>query len=432
MRTALTIAGSDPVAGAGAQADIKAMAASGIHCASVITAVTAQNTQKVKSVFPVPADVVSAQLDAVLSDLDIRAAKTGMLYSPEIIEVVADTLEDKDFPFVVDPVKVATVGGSLHSGKDYVRAVKRELIPVCSLVTPNKAEAEALAGFEIRSDDDACEACELIGKDGTAVLLKGGHFDGRTVTDYLYISSGITRITNPRLRGEAGHGSGCALSAFITANLANGLDLITSVQEARKMIQKSIETQYPIGKGVPVVNTHVTLTRKEDGDMVNVLRDLDNAVSRIPKLMPPDLVPKEGMNIAYAAKNPKGPEDIAGIERRIFVRNGAVSKGGSAKFGAGEHLSYVLLEAMKTNPELRSVAFFGADAALAEDMRDAGLKVCVYKGKISQDAVATSVRAAADTCTSFPDAIIFKGKTDTVYLFGKGPREVVSRLEKSL
>ncbi len=431
MRTALTIAGSDPISGAGAQADIKAMGALGVHCASVITAVTAQNTRKVSAVHPIPAEFVSAQLDSVLSDLNIRAAKTGMLYNAEIISAVADAVEDQEFPLVVDPVMVATVGGSLYEG-EYVRALKKKLIPVCALVTPNRDEAEALVGFEIRTEEDAYEACEIIGKDGTSVLLKGGHFDSRTVTDYLYLSAEPTPIRNPRIRGKAGHGSGCVLSSFITANLANGLDLVSSVTEARKMIQKSIETQYTIGGGVPVVNPNVSLTKKQDGEMVGVLRDLDSAIAKMPKVMPPDLVPKQGMNIAYAVRAPKGPEDIAGVEKRIFVRNGYVAKGGSAKFGAAEHLSFVLLEVMKTNPDVRSAVFFNGDSALQDDMEYSGMKVCVYKGKVSENGIATSVRAALDTCKEFPDAIIFRAKTDTVYVFGKGPREIIGKLEKSL
>lgn len=129
MRTALTVAGSDSVGGAGIQADIKAMSSVGVHAASVITAVTAQNTCKVSDIFPMPADIVQAQLDAVLSDCDIKAVKTGMLYNAEIVGVVADTFEDHDIPLIVDPVMVATVGDDLYD-KTYVRALKEKLLPI--------------------------------------------------------------------------------------------------------------------------------------------------------------------------------------------------------------------------------------------------------------------------------------------------------------
>jgi len=415
------------------QADIKAMASVGIHAASVITAVTAQNTCKVDKIYPMPADMVQAQLDAVLGDCDIKAVKTGMLFNAEIVDVVADMFEDHIVPLVVDPVLVATVGDRLYDDT-YINALKRKLLPICELVTPNRHEAEVLSGVRIGSENDAAYACEIIGKEGSSVLLKGGHFDSKVITDYLYLNSEITRIRNPRLHRESGHGSGCAFSAFITANMANGLDLVTSVLESRKMVQKSIETQYQVGKGVDVVNTNVTLTKKQDSEMMNILRDVDSAVSKLMKIMPLDLVPKKGMNIAYAAKNAKGPHEIAGVDGRIFVHNGSLQKGGSVKFGVGEHLSFVLMECMKTNPDVRSVMTFEADRALEDDMGDAGLTVLSFKEKdVKGESAAETMRNILSSVKKFPDAIIVRGKETTVInLFGKGPREVVSKLEKSL
>lgn len=429
MKTAMTVAGSDPVSGAGLQADIKAMNSLGVHCASVVTAVTAQNTKRVSGIFPMGAEAVKAQLDAVLNDLDIRAAKTGMLYSEETVRIVADAVEDRDFPIIVDPVMVATVGGNL-STDGYVEALKKHLMPISALVTPNKQEAERIVGFKIRNEDDAAYACEIIGRDGSCVLLKSGTSDHRQVTDYLYLSSGITKIQNPRINGDSGHGSGCVLSSFITANIANGLDLVTSVYEARKMIQKSIAGQYRIGNGVPVVNPNVTLLKKDDADKVGILRDLDTSVQKLCRFMPFDLVPASGANIAYAVRNAKGPEEIAGIDGHIVMK-GSDLKGGKARFGAGDHLSYVLTEVMGTSPGTRSVAFFQGDDALVKDMRHAGFKVIVSDLKITDDTAAETIRSALGK-DQIPDAVVFRGKTCRVYVFGKGPREVVGKIDKSV
>ncbi len=428
MKTAMTIAGSDPVSGAGLQADIKAMNSLGVHCASVVTAVTAQNTRSVDGIFPMDPEAVKVQLESVLSDLDVRAAKTGMLYSEEIVRTVADIMEDREFPLVVDPVMVATVGGGL-STEGYAKAVKKYLLPISALVTPNKQEAEALVEFKIRNEDDAAYACELIGKDGTCVLLKSGVSDRRQITDYFYLSSGLNKITNPRLKEDSGHGSGCVLSAFITANLANGLDLVTSVYEARRMIQKSLMTQYRIGGGVPVVNPNISLVKKDDADKVTVLRDMDSAVSKLCRFMPLELVPPKGMNIAYATKNPKGPEDIAGIEGHI-VRNEGGLKAGKSKFGAGDHLSFILTDIMTTSPGTRCVAYFQGDLHLASDIQRAGFRVEVSEAKITDDTAAETVRSVIGK--EVPDAVIFKGKTCRAYVFGKGPREVVSKIDKSV
>ena len=206
MRCALTIAGSDSVGGAGIQADIKAMSALGVHTCSVITAVTAQNTTAVERIYPMPEEMIKAQMEAVLKDVDIKAIKTGMLYSADIVNVVADILEDHDMPLVVDPVMVAGVGDSLAT-KDLAHAIRKRLIPICELITPNKHEAEVLADMPLRNEKDIRYACEVIGKEACTVLLKGGHMSGSKVTDYVYLSSEITKLEYPRLE-RAGHGGG--------------------------------------------------------------------------------------------------------------------------------------------------------------------------------------------------------------------------------
>lgn len=252
MITALTIAGSDSVGGAGIQADIKAMSSLGVHATCVITAVTAQNTCKVSELFPVPLDVIEKQFDAVIEDCDIGAVKTGMLYNSDITELVAEKLKNLEIPLIIDPVLIAGVGGSL-AGDGVAAAIKKHLMPLCELITPNKFEGEVLAGMKIDNEEDAVKVCEIIGKDGTSVYLKGGHMDTVNVIDYLYKDFEITKIEYPRLK-RSGHGSGCTLSSFITANRAKGSDILSSVIASREMIQKSIETQYSIGKGDEVIN----------------------------------------------------------------------------------------------------------------------------------------------------------------------------------
>ncbi|MBP5394670.1 MAG: bifunctional hydroxymethylpyrimidine kinase/phosphomethylpyrimidine kinase, partial [Candidatus Methanomethylophilaceae archaeon] len=277
---------------------------------TVITAVTAQNTTAVEDILPISEEMVQAQLEAVLKDVDIKAIKTGMLYSPEIVGVVADILEDHEVPLIVDPVMVATVGDSLAT-KDLARAIKRDLIPICELITPNKYEAEILAGMEIRNESDVRYACEVIGKEASSVLLKGGHMTGSTVTDYLYLSSEITKLEYPRLE-KAGHGSGCTLSAFITANMAKGMDIVNSVQNSRKLIQQSIQEQYVLGRGEKTVNPIIRTT--DDRENYEVLDEVDAAAEHLVDLITEELVPGGGMNIAYAKRNAAGPEDIAAME----------------------------------------------------------------------------------------------------------------------
>jgi hydroxymethylpyrimidine/phosphomethylpyrimidine kinase len=261
MRCALTIAGSDPIGGAGIQADIKAMMSQGVHAHTVITALTVQNTVRVGAVMPVPCELIYDQLDAVFSDSDVRSVKTGVLYSPEIVGTVSRYLSECDMPIVSDPIMIAGVGGSL-AAEGLVNSIKKDLMPVCDLITPNRFEAESISGIPINSEDEAMRACELIGKKGNSVYLKGGHMESEKVVDLLYSDGRFTRFEYPRLE-RAGHGGGCTLSAYITANLAKGLGMEESITVSRRMIQHSIASMYSVGKGDKLVNPSVNITLRD-------------------------------------------------------------------------------------------------------------------------------------------------------------------------
>ena len=429
MKTALTVAGSDSVGGAGIQADIKAMASLGVHAATVITAVTVQNTKEIGSILPVPEEIVREQLEAVLKDCKVDAVKTGMLYSEEIVGVVVDMLEDRDMPLVIDPVMVATVGGSL-SKEGLARSLKNDLLPICELVTPNKYEAEILSGMKIKNEDDAMLACEIIGKQGSSVLLKGGHMDSKNVTDYLYLSSEFTVMSKPRLN-KAGHGSGCTLSSFITANLAKGLDLVNSVLRARDLIQRSIETQYAVGKGELIVNpmASVSSSGEKNSDRFEVLDALDTAAQNIIERLPSSLVPKKGVNIAYARKDAAGPEDIAGIDNRITLRNGALVKNGAAKFGAAGHLSFILLEIMKKYPDVRCVLSIAPAGDTIDLLEEVGMNT-VLSGRKGNPLWGIATKGLLEKTKSVPDAIYDTDQKSgkTIKILGKDPSEVLSKL----
>ena len=428
MRTALTVAGSDSIGGAGIQADVKAMSVVGVHAASVITAVTAQNTCGVDGILPIPEEFIKAQLEAVLKDCDIKAVKTGMLYSAEIVGTVADILEDHEMPLIVDPVMVSGTGSSL-SDDGYASALKKKLLPMCELVTPNKHEAEVLAKMKIKTRDDLMLACELIGKQGSSVLMKGGHFNTPTVVDYLYLSSEFTKMEYPRLR-KAGHGSGCVLSSFITANMAKGLDIVNAVLKSRELIQESISSQYAIGRGDVVVNTMVKL--KGDTDKFQILDALDAAAAKIVDTVPDELVPKGGMNIAMALKDAAGPEEIAAIDKRMVVHNGILRKNGPAKFGTAEGLSYILLTVMKHSPETRCIMSIAYGDDIMDVMEEVGMtSVTAEMGK---DKFSEATEKALRKCKGIPDAIVDKGpkKDRVIRILAKDTEDMLAKLEEIL
>jgi len=239
---ALTIAGSDSGGGAGIQADIKAFSACGVYGASVITALTAQNTRGVTGIHEVPPDFVTAQIDAVFSDLAIKAVKIGMVSQREVIEAIVAGLDRWSPPHVVvDPVMVATSGDRLLVA-DALDALRRLLIPRATIITPNLPEAAALldAPVAVSEAEIAKQGEQLLALGCAAVLIKGGHGDGPESTDYLCRRGGVVRLAAPRIATRNTHGTGCTLSSAIAAGLAKGLSLEEAVREAKAYISAAI------------------------------------------------------------------------------------------------------------------------------------------------------------------------------------------------
>lgn len=244
----LIIAGSDPGGGAGIQGDIKTVTALGGYAAAAITALTAQNTQGVFGIHAVPVDFVRQQVTLVLDDIGADAIKTGMLHTAEIIGMLAGALP-KEIPLVLDPVMFAKGGAALLK-EDALAALKKKLLPLAAVVTPNIPEAEYLADRKIRSVEDMKAAAQKILQSGCkAVLLKGGHMEGDTLTDVLMDESGSQIFSDPRLDTRHTHGTGCTLASAIAAGLAQGMSLKDAVVRARSFVRKAMEMAPGLGKG---------------------------------------------------------------------------------------------------------------------------------------------------------------------------------------
>ena len=250
MRTALTIAGSDSGAGAGIQADLKTFAAHGVYGTCAITAVTAQNTLGVTMVEALPADLVTAQIEAVASDIGAHAVKTGMLATAAIVEAVAAAVRDLDLPLlVVDPVMIAKSGDSLVVD-DVAAAMKAELLRRAFLVTPNIPEAEALSGITIRTDDDRRAAAKRIAALGAKnVVIKGGHLDTADISDLLYGHGEFVEFRHVRIAGRHTHGTGCTFASSIAATLALGGTLQEAIPRAQEYVAGAIAAGIDVGKG---------------------------------------------------------------------------------------------------------------------------------------------------------------------------------------
>jgi hydroxymethylpyrimidine/phosphomethylpyrimidine kinase len=254
--TALTIAGSDSGGGAGIQADLRTFFANGVHGLVALTAVTVQNSLGVQGFTEIPADVVAAQIKAVASDMGVNAAKTGMLASAEIIRAVAKTLDEVggDIPLVVDPVAASMTGHALLR-EDALEAIRTELFPRATLITPNLDEVRLLTGISVDSPATQREAAEaLLGFGSRWVLVKGGHMTGSTCVDLLTDGSSYVSLSGPRYETENTHGGGDTMASAITSSLAKGASVPDAVEAGKRFIERCVAESYPLGAGVGPVS----------------------------------------------------------------------------------------------------------------------------------------------------------------------------------
>ena len=260
MKTALTIAGSDSSGGAGIQADIKTMTANGVYAMSAITALTAQNTTGVQGIFEVTPEFLAQQIDSVFTDIRPDAVKIGMVSSAGLIEVIAEKLKQHGAKnIVVDPVMVATSGSKLISD-DAIDSLKRNLLPLATVLTPNIPETEVLSGMEVKTPEDMIQAAKFISETyHCAVLCKGGH-QLNDANDLLYRDGDYRWFNGKRIDNPNTHGTGCTLSSAIASNLAKGRDLDTAVERAKAYISGALAAMLDLGAGSGPMNHAFAIT----------------------------------------------------------------------------------------------------------------------------------------------------------------------------
>jgi hydroxymethylpyrimidine/phosphomethylpyrimidine kinase len=353
---ALTVAGSDSGGGAGVQADLKTMEAHGVFGTSVVTAVTAQNTVGVERSHVLPVDEIEAQYRAVDADFDLGAAKTGMLATESVIELVADRLAALDAPTVVDPVMVATSGDRLLDAD--AEAAYEALIAEATLVTPNADEAAVLTGVEPTDRETAREAGEaLVAMGADAALVKGGHIDGDdVVTDTLVdtLPDGEPRVRtfgHPRIDTEATHGSGCTLSSAIAAHLAHGETLGYAVEAGTAFMERAVRYSLDVGQGPGAV--HHLAALREAADRHRTMTDVAEVVEAFVDRDVSRLVPEVGMNVVGATAYAEAVGETAAVEGRITRTFSGIAPNRGVRLGASSHVARFLLAAREFDPDLR-------------------------------------------------------------------------------
>lgn len=400
--TALTIAGSDSGGGAGIQADLQAFTAQGVFGTSVVTAVTAQHTRGVESTHVLPTDEVAAQLSAVQDDFSIAAAKTGMLATREIVDLIADAAAGWSVPLVVDPVMVAASGDRLLT--DSAEAAYERLIEHATLVTPNADEATALTGVEVTDTETARAAgAALLDMGADAALVKGGHLESDPVIDVLVTAEGAESFEHARVETAATHGSGCVLSATIAAGLANGHPVSAAVDYGTAVLERAIRYHTATGTGPgavnPLVDTTTQATKPATATAVRQLRDRIVGAALRP------LVPEVGMNVAGAVPTAETTADVAAIDGRIVRTADGVRAVGDVRFDASSHTAAVVLGAREQVPATRFGAGCRWTPAVEAGVRAHGWPQATVRSDGSiRDATATAISTETTTPVVFYDA----------------------------
>ena len=440
----MTIGGSDCSGGAGIQADIKTFSALGVYGTSVLTAITAQNSYGVQAKQEVPVELVEAQIESIMSDkgLGVDYAKTGMLYSSAMIEVVPKELKKYKIPFVLDPVMKAGSGGILLEENALNRLIEL-LIPICVVVTPNVPEASFISGIAIKNKEDAKEAALEIHKKGaSAVIIKGGHLEqeiaGGKATDLIYdgefeeISSEYIKLKKEKIV----HGAGCSFSAALAAELSKGKNLRDAAVSAKKFVYDAISRGEELSNLI-VVNQAQGL--RKDADRYFVLENVKEAV-RMLKNTPnfKNFIPEVGTNIGMAIECAESEFDVAAVDGRIIPAKEGIYAG-CVDFGVSSHVARMILAMMERDKEKRSAINVKYSSQIIEACKELGMRISSFEREKEPADVKTmdwGVREAIENLSlegKAPDVIFdlgAVGKEPMIRIFGNTAVEVAEKVKR--
>jgi hydroxymethylpyrimidine kinase / phosphomethylpyrimidine kinase / thiamine-phosphate diphosphorylase len=439
MKRILTIAGSDSGGGAGIQADLKVITVLGGFGTSVITALTAQNTLGVQGVHAIPTSFIRQQMDSVLTDIGADAAKTGMLASQEIVEVVSEGIRYHQLdPLVVDPVMVAKSGDSLLS-KDARETIKKLLLPLAYVVTPNLPEAEVLCGFPVRNPEDMKTAAKKIHDFGPKnVLIKGGHLKGDAV-DLLYDGQSFQTYETPRLKQRNTHGTGCSFSAALATFVGQELEIHEAVGRAKAFITVAIRPGISVGTGHGPTNPYSYIAVKLERE--DILKDLKKALERLAELKAGKIIPECRSNLVYAGSNASSYDDVAGVPGRITNIGNQIVVCREPAFGATRHVARVVLAVMSKDPEMRSAMNIRYNPAIIEACEKLAFGMTSFDRKLESfdikekegSTLEWGTKEAIKSMDRIPDCVYDKGeigKEPMVRVLGKNPMDVVEKVSK--
>lgn len=439
-KVVLSIAGSDPSSGAGIQADLKSFSFLGLHGTTAITCITSQNTQKVKTIYKLPVDIIEQQIDILFEDFNINAVKTGMLYDEEIIKCIVKKLAHYQLKPVVDPVMIATSGDPL-SQKTFISSLKKDLLPKTLMLTANIPESENLTESKIKSIEDMKKNCKILLSYGPKyILIKGGHLTNKKAIDLLYDGKNFYEYCLPRISNKKTHGSGCSLSALITGFIALGEKPLDAVRKSKYIIWDMIKKGYKPGKGSDVLNHLCNISMPnsyENNEYFDVWFELKNAIQTLLPILPLTFIPEVGMNFAYAVKKAQKFQDICAINGRISKTKHKAKICGSIDFGSSQHVASILLTVMSIDKDVRSAVNIRYSKELLELCTKTNLSIGSFNRKNEPPNVISTMEWGTKYAISklgfIPDVIFDTGgigKEPMIRVLGNNPKDVLYKLIK--
>ena len=419
----LSIGGSDPSSGAGIQSDVKTFENHDVYGFTVITAITSQNTKKISKIAPISAKDIRTQLESVLSDFQIDAIKIGMVYDSSIIKIVNTMIKNQKCPIVVDPIIESTTKKILLK-KSAIDSYKRYIIPLATIITPNKKEAKILSGSS-KAEDAAKELQKLGAKN---VIITGFRESEKEIEDFV-----MEVDNNYILKGKKikiiNHGSGCNYSASITASLARKKSIYEATVTAKEYVYQSIKKSKNLGKGIKITHKEISKIQKELSHSILDFQNIKN-VSK--------LIPECQTNFVFSKNKPKTINNVLGISGRLVKSGNNVIQAGELVFGGSQHVATAVIQVSKKFSKIRSAINIKYEPKIITNAKKHRMSVLSYdrknESKKSKSKENSSISWGISSClkSNIPDIIYHKGdfgKEPMIIVFGETPAEVVRKIK---
>ncbi len=426
----LSIGGSDPSSGAGIQSDVKTFASLNAYGLTTITAITGQNTSKFGMIQPVSKTILKNQLDLIFSDFKIDGIKIGMVYNSEIIKTIYNALKKYSIPIIVDPVIKSTTGGNLIQ-KSAVEDFKKYLIPIATVITPNKFEAEFISEKKINSKNSLQKVAKIIQDMGVkSVVITGLELKKKYISDYV-MTENQDFIEIKKIE-TINHGSGCNYSASMLFSLAQGKSILESAKFAQKFTFDSIKGAQKVGKGMAITHTKMDQIYSELSNAINKFIEIKNISLQIPECQ---------TNFVFSKNSPKLIKDVLGISGRIVKTGSNVTKVGDLEYGGSKHVATALLEMNKKFSQIRSAINLKLQKETIAKLEKNGFTVKNYDRTKEPKSIKSKegssmgwgINKALKGSKEPPDAIFHEGdfgKEPMIIIFGTTPNSVIKKVSK--